>query len=201
MGHRQHHYPALTLTAMTVVSIGLQSSRRHFSIGENARSNSLSTTGTGSGNVIRALYPTGFFIAPPASRHLRAGRQLRIRRFGSGTVQLRFCRRRVWTRLDRHEQSGCDVQWEPQCSRCSDLDFQRRHPQRRSRRHRHAHALVRRTSPASPPPPSSEVPDSTPACGPPRPTSCASSIFNSMHASRTPTDDMIAPSAPRFRQY
>ena len=27
------------------------------------------------------------------------------------------------------------------------------------------------------------------------------STFNSMHASRTPTDDMIAPSAPRFRQY
>ena len=47
MGHRQHHYPALTLTGATVLSIDLQSSPRHLSIGENARSNSLSTTGTG----------------------------------------------------------------------------------------------------------------------------------------------------------
>jgi hypothetical protein len=117
--------------------------------------------------------PHRLLNCPPASRHLSAGRQLCIRRVGSGTVQLRFCRRRVWTRLDRHEQCGCHVQWEPQCTRCSDLDFQRRHPERRSRRHRHAHALMLCTSPASPPPPSSGVPDSPPACGPP---SCASSI-------------------------
>ena len=98
MGHRQHHYPALTLTGTTVLSIGLQSSppplvhRR-----KRAFTNSLSTTATGknattsltiarpfpgvtntqmtivfsttngiaSGNVIRVLHPTGFFIAPP----------------------------------------------------------------------------------------------------------------------------------------
>jgi hypothetical protein len=97
MGHRQHQYPALTLTGTTILSIDLQSSSHHLSFGENARSNSLSTTATGkntttsltiarpfpgvtntqmtivlsttsgiaSGNVIRVLYPTGFFISPP----------------------------------------------------------------------------------------------------------------------------------------